>query len=376
MVKRFVVIGIQGSGKSTQGTLLSHQLKLPYLSTGHIFRELAKEKSPMGRYIKETLNAGLLIPDDKAIEIVEKYLNKSEYKQGYILDGFPRTIHQAKEFSHSVDKIIFIDLPEKEALWRIAGRGDETRTDETVTGVQKRIQLFNDVTLPVVDFYKKQNKLITVDGSETIKNINKEILKQLGKELIGDKVHAWTRQYKTIIGVVGLNGSGKTEIVEWISKKDIPVIRFGQIINDYIDEHKLENTEEIHKKIRVEFRKKYGMAAMAVINRKKITVVLKKNNILIIDSFHSYEEIVYLNKQLPKVNIVIIGVWDKSSDRFNRIKKRHYRGDLAGKERDFNEVLDTNMGPTFTLADYMIINDSTKEELYHKLENVYREIYF
>src|SRR3989338_6528556 len=124
MKKRFVIIGIQGAGKSTQGTLLSHQLHLPYLSTGHIFREIAKEKTAHGRYVKETLNAGLLIPDTKAISIVEEYLNNHEYKNGYILDGFPRTLQQAKLFSHVIDKVLYIDLPEKEALWRIAGRGD------------------------------------------------------------------------------------------------------------------------------------------------------------------------------------------------------------------------------------------------------------
>ena len=73
---KLVLIGIQGSGKSTQGNLLSKQLGIPYLSTGHIFRQIAKEKTALGRYIKETINAGLLVPDEKTIEIVNNYLNK------------------------------------------------------------------------------------------------------------------------------------------------------------------------------------------------------------------------------------------------------------------------------------------------------------
>src|SRR3989344_5521070 len=95
---KIIIIGIQGAGKSTQGNLLSKKLKVPYLSTGHIFRELSKEHSKLGRYIKEVMNAGYLIPDNKTLEIVSEYLSRPEYYKGYILDGFPRTIEQAKAF--------------------------------------------------------------------------------------------------------------------------------------------------------------------------------------------------------------------------------------------------------------------------------------
>ncbi|MBI1862609.1 nucleoside monophosphate kinase, partial [Candidatus Microgenomates bacterium] len=108
---KLVLTGIQGSGKSTQGNLLVKQLGLPYLSTGHIFRQIAKEKTTLGRYIKTVMNAGILIPDDKTIEIVNTYLSRPEYKRGYILDGFPRTIEQAKRFRNNVDKVIYIDIP-------------------------------------------------------------------------------------------------------------------------------------------------------------------------------------------------------------------------------------------------------------------------
>ena len=103
---KLVIIGIQGAGKSTQGNLLSKQLKIPYLSTGHIFRQIAKEKTALGRYIKETLNAGFLIPDEKTIPIVDEYLSRPEYHYGYILDGFPRTLKQAKKFRNHIDKVI------------------------------------------------------------------------------------------------------------------------------------------------------------------------------------------------------------------------------------------------------------------------------
>src|SRR6266550_1761448 len=77
---KIIIIGIQGAGKSTQGNLLSKELSIPYLSTGHIFREIAKEHTALGRYIKETMNAGYLIPDDKTLEIVSEYLSRLKYQ--------------------------------------------------------------------------------------------------------------------------------------------------------------------------------------------------------------------------------------------------------------------------------------------------------
>src|SRR3972149_2185165 len=119
---KLILVGIQGAGKSTQGNLLSQGLGIPYLSSGHIFREMAKEKTPWGRYMKEILNSGALIPDDKTLTIIEEYLSRPEYARGYILDGFPRTVPQAEKFSNGVDKVIYLRVSDKEAVWRISGR--------------------------------------------------------------------------------------------------------------------------------------------------------------------------------------------------------------------------------------------------------------
>src|SRR3989344_7981986 len=117
---KLILVGIQGSGKSTQGNLLSQKLAIPYLSSGHIFRQMANKKTPWGRYVKETLNAGFLIPDTKTMPIIEEYLEKPEYVNGYILDGFPRTLRQAKEFHNGVTKVIYLKVSDKEALWRLS----------------------------------------------------------------------------------------------------------------------------------------------------------------------------------------------------------------------------------------------------------------
>lgn len=179
---KILLIGIQGSGKSTQGNLLSEALSIPYLSTGHIFREIAKEKTPIGRYIKETMNAGFLIPDDKTLEIVEEYLGREEYKKGYILDGFPRTVPQAENFENGIKAAFYLKVSDKEALWRLAGRDEEgIREDNTLKALIKRINLFHEKTEPVIDFYRQKGTLIEIDGEQEIEEIQRTILEEVKK---------------------------------------------------------------------------------------------------------------------------------------------------------------------------------------------------
>jgi len=176
---KIILIGIQGAGKSTQGNLLRDKLNIPYLSTGHIFREMAKEKTPLGRYIKEIMNAGYLIPDEKTVEIVSEYLTRPEYKEGYILDGFPRTIEQVKKFQNGVDKVIYLKVSDREALWRLSYRNGEGREDETLTAIRKRIEIFHRLTEPVLDFYRGKGILVEIDGEKSIEDIHKEILEKI-----------------------------------------------------------------------------------------------------------------------------------------------------------------------------------------------------
>lgn len=177
---KIILIGIQGAGKSTQGNMLSKGLKVPYLSTGHIFREIAKEHTPLGRQIKVVMNAGLLISDAQTLEIVSEYLSRKEYEKGYVMDGFPRTLVQAKAFKNGIDAVVYLKISDKEALWRIAGRNDGgAREDETLMAVRKRIELFHKFTEPVLEYYRKKGMLIEVDGERSIEGIYEDILHQI-----------------------------------------------------------------------------------------------------------------------------------------------------------------------------------------------------
>jgi adenylate kinase len=177
---KLVLIGIQGAGKSTQGNMLSEKYNIPYLSSGHIFREMAKEKTQLGRWLKETLNAGALVPDDTTLEVVLTYLKKPEYAKGYILDGFPRTVVQAEAFNGSIEKVVYLKVSDKEALWRISGRND-VRDDETLQAIRKRIGLFHELTEPVVEYYRKIGKLAEVDGEVSVDEVFEQIVDQISK---------------------------------------------------------------------------------------------------------------------------------------------------------------------------------------------------
>jgi adenylate kinase len=182
-IMKLIIIGIQGAGKSTQGNLLSKKLKIPYLSTGHIFRVLAQEKTPLGRYIKEVMNAGYLIPDKKVLKIVMDYLNRPEYTKGYILDGFPRTLGQAKAFQHGIDWAVYLKVSDREALWRLSYRETNDREDETLAAIRKRIELFHKFTEPVLGFYRHHETLIEIDGERKIREIHKDVMTLLNEKV-------------------------------------------------------------------------------------------------------------------------------------------------------------------------------------------------
>lgn len=371
---KIVLFGIPGAGKSTQGNLLSRQLHIPYLSTGHIFRRLALEKTNWGRFVKETMAAGLLIPDKETIAIVNEYLSRSEYQQGYILDGFPRNLYQARTFANHLDHVLYLKVTDKESLWRIAGRGDHSRDDDTIAAMKKRIDIFHKTTRPVLDYYRKKGLVIEVDGTKTIKQVNEFILKSIGKTIGKNGLTNWSKRGNVVLAIVGLPGAGKSAAANYYRKKNFPCIRLGAITDGIIRERKLTFTVENERQVREDLRRKYGMDAYMKLNIPKIRKLFKEHKVVVVDGMRSYQEYVTAQTAFRKVFLLAI-VADKEL-RYRRIKNRGTRANIRGAKRDIQEVLNLNIGPTIALADKIIINNSTVKDLEDQLEEVYRQVYF
>ena len=174
---RIIIFGPPGAGKGTQAKLISEEYNIPHLSTGEIFRSAIKNETKLGKEVKSILDSGDLVPDEKVVALVEEELKDSKYDDGYILDGFPRTIPQAEAFDRllgkkgkKLDALIRLEVPQVELINRILTRG-EGRTDDTPEKIKTRLQVYREETQPVLNHYKKQNIVEEVDGMGSIEEI-------------------------------------------------------------------------------------------------------------------------------------------------------------------------------------------------------------
>jgi adenylate kinase len=172
-----ILFGPPGAGKGTQAKLLQDEFNIPHLSTGDIFRAAIKNKTPLGVKVKSILDSGELVPDQTVVDLVADELSKDKYQDGYILDGFPRTVVQAEAFdafleknNDELDAFILLSVPEEELIKRILSRG-EGRSDDTKGKVKTRLQVYREETQPVLKHYKKQGKVQEIDGIGTIDEI-------------------------------------------------------------------------------------------------------------------------------------------------------------------------------------------------------------
>jgi adenylate kinase len=205
-------MGPPGAGKGTQANKLVSKYGMTQISTGDLFRKSIAENNKYGVIAKYFIQFGYLVPDDFTIQMVEDHLKENEFKNGFILDGFPRTIIQArnlesmgKEFKFNIDAIINLDIPQEKLITRLSGRrtckccgktfhvefnppkqegvcdecGGELyqREDESEEAVQVRLDTYNKQTRPLIDYYTMKGTIININGNQPMEDVFKDIEK-------------------------------------------------------------------------------------------------------------------------------------------------------------------------------------------------------
>lgn len=185
-----VLFGAPGCGKGTQSELLEKKFGLSHISTGEIIRSHIKAQTPLGQQMAEYISRGELAPDSVVIGMVEEYLNQNKGTKGTIFDGFPRTTAQAEAFDKllesmgdSVDIMIYMDVPEEELVQRILLRGKVSgRADDASEDViRNRIEIYNQQTAVVADYYRQQGKYVSVPSLGTIDEVFDRIAAEIEK---------------------------------------------------------------------------------------------------------------------------------------------------------------------------------------------------
>jgi adenylate kinase len=209
-----VVLGAPGAGKGTQADILSQEMDLPHIASGDLFRQALEKRTKVGLLAKSHMDKGELVPDGVTIKMIMERINQPDCASGCLFDGFPRTLPQAKVLDKalkaqgkSIDKAIYIEVPNEELVKRLSGRwlcricqtpyhvissppktpgkcdkcGGELyqRSDDREETVKERLSIFFAQTVPILDYYKKQGKLIRVNGNLGIQGVAREIISAL-----------------------------------------------------------------------------------------------------------------------------------------------------------------------------------------------------
>lgn len=206
-----ILLGAPGAGKGTQAEKICEYCNIPQISTGNIIRAAMRDGTEAGKKAQEFVNAGKLVPDAVVIEMVNERLKQDDCKNGFILDGFPRTVPQAqalREMGVEIDHVIDIEVPDETIMQRMTGRrvcgecgatyhlvlnppkventcdkcGHELmiRKDDNPDTVKDRLQVYHEQTEPLIDFYKELNVLYAIKGDNSFEKVTKDILNALG----------------------------------------------------------------------------------------------------------------------------------------------------------------------------------------------------
>lgn len=182
---RLVFLGAPGSGKGTQAALLVKDFDLGYVSTGDVFRQAISDKTALGQQAKEYLDAGLLVPDEVVLGMIDQVLDSLLAKKGFILDGFPRTILQAEKLeailaakNQPLGSVISLDVPEDVLTQRMLHR---KRADDTEETIKIRLATFHKQTEPLKAFYQKKGLLRSIDASKPVEEVFRTLVAILGQ---------------------------------------------------------------------------------------------------------------------------------------------------------------------------------------------------
>lgn len=193
-MKILLVMGPPGSGKGTQASMLKEKYNIAHISTGDIFRAEIAEKTDLGLKAKEYISQGKYVPDEITIGMIEKRVSEDDCSEGFILDGFPRTIPQAEfldkmleKQNKKIDYVIYYDVSDEIVVDRIKGRaekdkiaGKEVRADDLNSDVIKqRLETYHSQTNPVLDYYKKKGIVLQIDASKSVQEIFQESLNKI-----------------------------------------------------------------------------------------------------------------------------------------------------------------------------------------------------
>ena len=213
---KIIMLGAPGAGKGTQAKQIADKYGIPHISTGDIFRANLKQGTELGKKAKEYMDQGLLVPDELTCDLVMDRIGQEDCKNGFVLDGFPRTIPQAEaldkalaNINEKMDYAVDVDVPDENIVNRMSGRracincgatyhivsiptkvegicdrcGEKVvlRDDDQPETVKKRLNVYHEQTQPLIDYYKKQDILRTVDGTQPMEQVFGAIVEILGE---------------------------------------------------------------------------------------------------------------------------------------------------------------------------------------------------
>lgn len=182
-----ILFGPPGAGKGTQAKIIAQHFGFLHLSTGDLLRNEIEKKTELGILLKSYIDKGMLVPDQIVMKELYRYALQHKNAKGIIFDGFPRTLKQAESLDKvfckkgmCISLVISIVVPEEELIKRILNRAsDSNRTDDNFQIAKKRLEVYKSLTLPVIEYYKKTNRLVEVNGNRSVTEVSEDIKKAI-----------------------------------------------------------------------------------------------------------------------------------------------------------------------------------------------------